>query len=84
MKKKQRPTISDVVEVLFKVKCVDKFASDDLNYLIMTYDTFGVENRAGYDKEIEKDLSELLNRGLITEADTKVIWDYLKMPEKVI
>lgn len=83
MKKKQKPTVSDVVEVILKVKRVDKLAFHDLNYLIMTYDTFGVEDRVGYDKEIEKDLSKLLKKRIITEADTKVIWDYLKLPDDV-
>lgn len=83
MKKTQKPTIFDVDDVLFKIRSVDEFAFDDLYYLIMTYDTFGVEDRAGYDKAIKKNLSKLLKKKIITETDIKVIWDYLKLPDTV-
>ena len=78
--KKKRPTISDVVDVILKIKAVDENIGNDLYYLILTYNNFNRQD--DYDKEITKELKEVLTRKVINATDVQVIWDYLKLPDK--
>lgn len=77
--KKKRPTISDVVNVILKIKAIDENIGNDLHYLILTYNSFNQQD--DYDKVITKELKEVLTKG-INATDVQVIWDYLKLPDK--